>query len=196
MPGKGDALVPEQLKVRSFYGEPGEVEAALSRIDGVRDVAVVGQEHPAGGRRLVAFVVASTPGSGPHIRRQLAAVLPGCAVPPLLLQVAELPLTASGKVDRRELASRPVRERPDVSAPFREPGSDLERELTGLWSELLGVPEIGVDDDFFELGGHSLLAIRVTTYIADTYDVEIDPRAFYENPTVAELARLLEEPAS
>jgi amino acid adenylation domain-containing protein len=208
----------QQLKVHGYRVEPGEVEAAIARIDGVRDVAVVGHEQPPGdialgqellsgdiaagqaqppgGRRLVAFVVASTPGSGPRIRGQLAAVLPGYAVPWLVLQVAKLPLTASGKVDRRNLESRPARERPDMSAPVREPGSDLERQLTGLWSELLGVPEIGVDDDFFELGGDSLLALRIATQITDAYDLEIHPRAFYENPTVAELARLIEEPAT
>jgi acyl carrier protein len=118
-------------------------------------------------------------------------VLPAYAVPSLFVAVQSLPLNANGKVDRRALAARPTRERPETSADYRAPDDGLERALATLWADLLGITEVGADDDFFELGGNSLLATRITGEISTAYGVEVNPRAFYENPTVGELATLV-----
>jgi amino acid adenylation domain-containing protein len=185
--------IDNQVKIRGYRVEPGEIEAAIARHQGVRDVAVVAQEDPRGGRRLVAFIAAGRRVAAPALRRELAEALPPYAVPSAFVTVHALPLTPNGKVDRAALARRRVRERPEVSAAYRTPGSGTERALAELWADLLEIPDVGLDDDFFELGGHSLLATRITGEIAAVHGVEVNPRAFYENPTVAELSRLVDQ---
>ncbi len=182
----------DQVKIRGFRVEPGEIEAAIARHPGVREAAVVAQPDPGGGRRLVAFVTGRQV-STPALRRELAEVLPPYAVPSAFVSVRSLPLTPNGKVDRAALAAREVRQRPALYSTYRAPGGAVEEELAELWAGLLGIPDVGVDDNFFELGGHSLLVTRITGEIATVYEVEVDLLTFYENPTVAELARLVEQ---
>ncbi|WP_377267734.1 amino acid adenylation domain-containing protein [Peterkaempfera sp. SMS 1(5)a] len=185
--------VDQQVKIRGYRVEPGEVEAALLRHPEIGDAAVVAQDDPRGGRRLVAFFVAERRVPVPELRSALAGTLPSYLVPSLFVRLDELPLTGNGKVDRVELAGTPCRGRPDVDTDFRAAGSAMEQELARVWADLLEVDEIGVDDDFFELGGHSLLATRITAEISGRWGVEMRPRDFYENPTVAELAEVVQE---
>nr|BAV57451.1 NRPS (A-PCP) [Streptomyces sp. SANK 60404] len=182
-----------QVKVRGFRIEPGEIENAMLRLDGVKDAGVVVHTHPEAGKRLAAFFVADASVRPSALRESLGRTLPPYLVPSVFARVDALPLTRNGKVDRAALEQREIRERPDTGAGFREPETDLERELTAVWTDLMGLDEIGVDDDFFALGGHSLLATVLVGRISERYGTRVGPRDLYMNATVSELAEFIEE---
>ncbi|MGW1763491.1 amino acid adenylation domain-containing protein [Streptomyces sp. NPDC002073] len=178
----------QQIKIRGFRVETGEVEAALAGAPGVRQAAVTVWDAGPGDRRLAGYLVPQ-PGAAPDVadvRRHVAARLPGYMVPTVLTVVEALPLTANGKLDRAAL--------PEPSAPAPRPtggrGARTTREqiLQGLFAETLGLPDVGIDDDFFALGGHSLLAMRLINRIRTVLDAEVDVRALFEATTVAALA--------
>ncbi|HEX8080693.1 MAG TPA: non-ribosomal peptide synthetase [Jatrophihabitans sp.] len=185
----------DQLKIRGFRVEPGEVEAALRELPEVTDAAAVAQQARSG-RRLVGFAVLAEPGSmSPMmLRRALHGLLPDYAVPAMIVVLDELPLTANGKVDRVALEARSGRSRPTaLSSDYRPPRTETEQQVTDTWELLLDMTGIGVDDDFFELGGHSLIAVGITGELSAVSGVNLQARHFYENPTVSELAGLLDE---
>ncbi|MCY1022989.1 non-ribosomal peptide synthase/polyketide synthase [Pyxidicoccus sp. MSG2] len=181
----------DQLKVRGFRVEPGEVEAVLKQHPAVREAVVAVREARPGERRLVAYAVAVAEGrlDAGTLKAFLEARLPAWLVPSAFGVLEALPLTANGKVDRRALpALEPGAAAPDAVAP-RTPFEEL---LAGIWSGLLGVERVGVHDDFFALGGHSLLATRAVSRIRQAFQVELPLRVLFEAPTVAALARRLE----
>ncbi|WPW33099.1 non-ribosomal peptide synthase/polyketide synthase [Streptomyces atratus] len=177
--------VDGQVKVRGFRVELGEVEAALRGVVGVSGAVASVVVGPDGGGRLVGFV---TGGVDPVVvRGVVAGVLPGYAVPSVVVGLAELPLTANGKVDRGAL---PV---PVVSGGVgRGPRSAGEEILCGLFAEVLGVGVVGPEDDFFALGGHSLLATRLVSRVRGVFGVEVPVRAVFEAPSVAGLVGWVE----
>ncbi|MDG4765805.1 non-ribosomal peptide synthetase [Solwaraspora sp. WMMD406] len=186
--------VDRQVKISGFRVEPEAVEAALVAADGVRDAAVVATPSVTGTRRLIAFVVLDPilPASLLALRRTLREQMPAYAVPSSLVPVDRLPLTGNGKVDRAALVARPVCQERNVTAPYVAPRTPVEEALATLWMDLLEVSSVGVDDDFYELGGYSLVSMQITNEVADSFGVAVAPRSFYENPTVAGLARLVE----
>ncbi|GGQ35593.1 hypothetical protein GCM10010266_68720 [Streptomyces griseomycini] len=195
----------DQVKVRGFRVELGEVESALRRHPEVgQAVAVVresGAQVTAGSgparqrdavdKRLVAYVVPSdTAGSGgaPHpreLRAALARRLPGYMVPSAVVVLDALPITANGKLDR---AALPV---PDFGAPTpgRAPRTPLEAVLCELFADVLGVERVGIDDSFFDLGGHSLTATRLAGRVRSRLGLELEMRTLFETPTVAALSQ-------
>ncbi|MFF7638568.1 non-ribosomal peptide synthase/polyketide synthase, partial [Kitasatospora sp. NPDC008050] len=183
----------EQVKVRGFRIEPGEIEAALTATAGVRQAAVVVREDTPGDQRLVAYVLPDVLPQGAAVLepaallRELAGRLPEYLVPSAVLVLDELPLTANGKLDRRAL---PV---PDYAAGAtgRGPRTVQEEVLCGLFAEVLGVSRAGIDDSFFELGGHSLLATRLISRIRSVLGVELPIKDVFAAPTVAGLAARL-----
>jgi amino acid adenylation domain-containing protein len=148
--------VDGQVKIRGFRIEPGEVEAALRRQEGVDDCVVVAREDRPGDRRLVAYLVG--PADAEALRERLRRELPEYMVPAAFVALERLPLTPNGKLDRRALPA-PEQKARDVSASL--PRNELEERVAAAWREVLGVGEIGVDDNFFDLGGNSLLLARV-----------------------------------
>ncbi|MFI9617113.1 amino acid adenylation domain-containing protein [Streptomyces sp. NPDC052023] len=187
--------IDQQVKIRGYRVEPGETEAVLIAQAGVRDAVVVPQPGPDGDRKLVAFYVPER-GARPStlaLRRRLAETLPDYAVPASFIQLDVLPLTVNGKVDRAELAERVSEERPEASAEFAPPRTELEEALATVWADRLGLTEVGVHDDFFELGGYSLVGMQITAEVTAAYGVAITPQRFYENATVASLAGVVEE---
>jgi amino acid adenylation domain-containing protein len=180
----------QQLKIRGFRVEPGEVEAALAEIPEVAEAAVVAQKEPDGGSRLVAFVTTARPDppSPLHLRAQLKETLSFYAMPSVIHPLDELPLTANGKVDRAQLIANRISTRPELSAVYRAPDTALEKTVTELWCDHLGISTIGADDDFFELGGHSLLGVRIINDLSREFGVDISPIEFYLAPTPAGLA--------
>ena len=181
--------VDAQVKVRGFRIEPGEVEAALRAHPGVRDAAVAARDDAAGDRRLVAYVVADGE-SAAELRGFLSGRLPEHMVPSAFVALDALPLTPTGKLDRRALRA-PEDAAAAVRAPYAAPRTPLEAALAGMWASVLGVERVGVHDDFFELGGHSLHAVRVGTRVREAFGVGLDLRQFFDAPTVAGLAALL-----
>ncbi|CCH30551.1 non-ribosomal peptide synthetase [Actinosynnema sp. NPDC047251] len=177
-----------QVKIRGHRIELGEVEAALRAVPEVGDAAVsVGGDH-GGHKRLVGYVVAAPGGTldAQAVRDRLGESLPDYMVPAAMVVLDALPLTPNGKVDRKALPE------PDLATTRgRGPRTPVEEILCGVFAEVLGSTEIGVEDDFFDLGGHSLLATRVVSRVRTVLDVELPVRALFEARTVAGLAKLV-----
>ncbi len=179
----------QQVKVRGFRVEPGEVEAVLERHPAVREAVVVARGEGAAGR-LVAYVVPAEGGrlAAEEVRAHAGAALPEYMVPAAVVVLEKLPLTPSGKTDRRALPA------PDLAADggaYVAPRTAAEAALAAVWAETLGVPRVSVHDGFFALGGHSLLAMRLVSRARAALGVEIPVRAVFEAQTVAELAARL-----
>ncbi|MER6124300.1 amino acid adenylation domain-containing protein [Streptomyces sp. NPDC001795] len=178
----------DQVKVRGFRIEPGEVEAGLRRCHGVTDAAVTVREDTPGDRRLVAYTTG--PQQDPvQLRQQLGQALPAHMVPSEFVHLDRLPLTASGKTDRRAL---PAPRAAVAAASYRAPHTDTERALAEIWQEVLRTGKVGTEDSFFDLGGHSLLATQVIARARRRFRTDIPLGEFYAHPTIGHLARLLE----
>ncbi|HET7461935.1 MAG TPA: non-ribosomal peptide synthase/polyketide synthase [Longimicrobium sp.] len=182
--------IDQQVKVRGFRIEPGEIEAALRAEPAVREAAVIVRQDAAGDRRLVAYVVAED-ADAEALRASLRARLPEHMVPAAVVVLSALPLTPNGKLDRRAL---PAPER--AGDGYVAPRTETERRLASIWSDVLGVERVGVDDAFVTLGGHSLLATRLISRVRDAFGAELPLRALFEAPTVAALAARLETDAN
>ena len=187
----------DQLKLRGFRIEPGEIEAALTGLPTVREAVVVAREVGPGEVRLAAWVVPAGPGPGPEageLRDALRRVLPEHMVPADFALVDALPLTPSGKVDRGALRGRLPAGEPASAA---EPGDDLETEIeeivAGIWKDLLRRETIGRDDNLFDLGAHSILAIEFTSRVFDALDLEIPLRLPFDFPTVRRLGAAIQD---
>ena len=187
--------VDHQVKVRGFRIELGEVEAALSSHPQVREAAVAAREDSTGETSLAAYVVPRGD-SGPvpvaDLRQWLLASLPEYMVPSAFVQLDALPLTPNGKVDRNALPD-PQQARAGSGGRYVPPRGPVEEAIVGLWAESLGVGRVGAHDNFFELGGHSLMAIQLIARMRHTFGVEPPLKDFVEEPTVARLARLVED---
>ncbi len=182
-----------QVKVRGYRIELGEIEAALRALPAVRDAVVVAQEAR-GDKRLAAWVVPDegcTPTAG-ELRAALQASLPAYMVPAVFTCIAELPVTPSGKVDRRAVARLQAEEARDLGADFAGPRSQVEEMLAEIWSDLLGVERVGIHDDFFQLGGHSLLVAKLASRVRQAFRVELPMVEVFKKPTVADLAAAVE----
>ncbi len=190
--------VDEQVKVRGFRIECGEIEAVLRGHPGVAEAAVVARSDGHGGNRLVAYVVMQGPagGAGPApvaaLRAFLAERIPSYMVPAVLVALDSFPLTANGKVDRLALPdSDPVPAGVGVGPATVAPRTETEERVAAVWARVLGLERVGVDDDFFELGGHSLSATQVIARLREDFGTETPLRAMFEAPTVAGLAATL-----
>ncbi|MBD8455200.1 non-ribosomal peptide synthetase, partial [Serratia rubidaea] len=175
-----------QVKLRGFRIEPGEIEAQLAQVDGIREAVVVLREDSPGERRLAAYYTGEALEAA-QLRREAEARLPGYMVPAAYVHLAALPLTANGKLDRRAL---PV---PEGEAYARQawaaPEGETERTLAQLWQALLpGVERVGRHDNFFELGGHSLLAVRLVSRLRQTLAAELALSEVFNHPTLCDLA--------
>ncbi len=175
-----------QVKVRGLRIEPGEVEAALLALPGVRDAAVAAVDGGPGGARLAAWVVASPGDASPEaLRAALAARLPEAMVPTAFVVLDALPRTPNGKVDRRALPA------PGLAAgegAWAEPETETERRVAAIWSEVIGIERVGLRDDFFLLGGHSLLATQVISRVREAFAVELPLRSLFEAPRLFSFA--------
>ncbi|GAB2695006.1 amino acid adenylation domain-containing protein [Kitasatospora kifunensis] len=179
----------QQVKLRGFRIELGEVEAALTAHPAVRLATALVREDRPGDRRLVGYLV-PTPDRSPDLvllRAQLTESLPQYLVPSALVVLDALPLTPNGKVDRRAL---PAPEHAAASVG-REPEGELETRLAELFAEVLGMPQVGAEEDFFTLGGHSLLATRLVGRVRAALGAELGIRDLFEAPSVARLAERL-----
>ncbi|GID93991.1 hypothetical protein Adi01nite_34030 [Amorphoplanes digitatis] len=176
--------IDDQVKLRGFRLEYGEVEAALRGHEAVRDAVAVVREDRPGDRRLVGYVVPeASPLPAAAILDHLRERLPGYMVPSALVPLAAKPLTRNGKVDRAALPEPPATGRPD---PAPVPGDGLSRRVAQVWAEALGVESIGPHDNFFDLGGHSLLAMRVVAQLNDG-GVDLSFDMLLRHQTVSEL---------
>jgi amino acid adenylation domain-containing protein len=178
--------VDRQLKVRGFRIEPGEIEAVLAEHPAVRQAVVVLRQDGPGEPHLVAYVTPAGPQElARALRAHLGERLPDYMVPAAVVFLNLLPVTTTGKVDLAALPPPGLAAAGRLATPARTPSEEV---LAGIWSDILGHDEIGVEEDFFELGGHSLLAAQLVARIADTLGVEVPLRMVFDAPTVAGLA--------
>lgn len=188
--GRTDA----QIKIRGHRIEPGEIEARLTELDGVRQAVVVTEPDAAGQPRLIAYVTADAPATEVDtrsLRHALETVLPQAMIPAQLVAVDAFPLTANGKIDRRALPRPPAVGQDDDPAPR----DALETALWSIWSEVLGLANFGIRSSFFELGGHSLLITQVASRIRDRIGAEISIAELFGLRTIADIAEHLRETA-
>ncbi|WP_253894822.1 non-ribosomal peptide synthetase [Corallococcus exercitus] len=180
-----------QLKLRGFRIEPGEIEAALRQLPAVAEALVLAREDVPGDKRLVAYVVPSTPASGDlseTLRVQLQQHLPGYMVPSAFVVLEALPLNANGKVDRKALPA------PDVAAAhgrYIAPRTPLEQLIAQAFAEVLRLERVSADGDFFDLGGHSLLAVHLMALLRERTGRALPLSALFQGSTVERLATLL-----
>ena len=183
----------DQLKIRGFRIEPGEIEAALLQVEGIRQAAVVPRDvHPGDTRLLACLVGQSDVAAEPSIRAALSQTLPDHMLPARYVWLESMPLTASGKLDRRAL---PAWSAEAVSQNAAEvdvaPCTPLEQKLAAIWCDLLALDGVGVHDNFFELGGDSLVAMQVVATVRQSLGVTVPVGFFYANPTLARLAEAI-----
>jgi amino acid adenylation domain-containing protein/FkbM family methyltransferase len=189
--------IDQQVKVHGFRIELGEIEAVLGAHEHIREVVVVAREDVPGDKRLVAYYIGdgSTALNTAELRAYVRERIPDYMTPSAFIELSEMPLTPSGKVDRRALPA------PDAHAPDAAqhvaPRTPAEEIVAGIWTEVLGLSAVGATDDFFELGGHSLLATQVVSRVRESFGVELPLRKFFERPTVealsAEIEALMQE---
>ncbi|MFL5383056.1 MAG: phosphopantetheine-binding protein, partial [Longimicrobiaceae bacterium] len=180
-----------QVKIRGHRVEPGEVEEVLAEDPRVRE-AVVAVRGEGAEARLVAWVVPADGGApAAELRGWLRTRLPAYMVPAAFVEMASLPLSPNGKVDRDRLPD-PTPELPADPVP----GSATEREVARVWQEVLGVPRVGLDENFFEIGGHSLLLARVQERLQEATGREVGVIDLFQFSTVRALAEHLDAQAA
>jgi len=185
--------IDNQVKVRGFRIELGEIEAALADHPSLREAVVVARKDE-GDKSLVAYVTAREGRelNLDEVRNFLQQKLPDHMVPSLFVVLEKLPLTPTGKVDRRALPStNGLRQK--STRGFAAPSDELELKLTRIWEKVLNVCPAGVDDNFFDLGGHSLLAVRLFAQIEKSFGKNLPLATLFQAPTVKQLARVFRD---
>ena len=178
--------IDTQVKLRGFRIELGEVEAVLREHSAVREAVVALREDVAGDKRLTAYLTFhhQEHPDGDELRAFLKEKLPDYMLPSAFITLSAIPLTQNGKVDRSALPA-PAQKRQDRILP----STPLEEVLAGIWAQVLGIDQVGINENFFELGGHSLTATQVVARIREIFEIDLPLREFFEGPTIAELAR-------
>jgi amino acid adenylation domain-containing protein len=208
--------IDDQVKLRGFRIEPGEIEAALEKQSGISQAVVVVREDIPGDPQLIAYVriADSAVLDSRVLRKQLLRFLPEYMIPSSFVQLEAFPLTANGKVNRKALRSPEYgprqlsdasqkEDQPDTgvhgetsAAGYIAPSNNIELTMAEIWRDVLGVDRVGVLDNFFELGGHSLTAVRLVSRLKTAFDMDLPLRCLFLHPTIAELSRHISYSAS
>jgi amino acid adenylation domain-containing protein len=185
--------IDNQVKIRGFRIELGEIEAALSQNPVVRECVVVAREDKAGDKRLVSYVVAREESAPPvsDLRRSLKEQLPDYMVPSAFVLLKAFPLTPNGKLDRKAL---PLPNTTDVvrDGAIAAPTTPTEKRLVDIVAPLLGLEQVGIDDNFFLIGGNSLMGVQLVMQVVDVFGIDFLLRTLFDTPTVRQLAAGIE----
>ncbi len=183
--------IDHQVKLRGFRIELGEIEVALARHPAIQEAAVMVREDTPGAPRLVAYMVSpTTPPSVAELRHFLEQTMPDYMLPAAFVFMDTLPLTPSGKINRRALPSL-GNDRPALEQAYIAPRNAVEETLAEVWADALELERVGIHDNFFELGGHSLLAARIVAQMRDNLHVELSMHVVFEMQTIAAVAEYL-----
>ncbi|MCO6451609.1 MAG: non-ribosomal peptide synthetase [Caldilineales bacterium] len=185
----------DRVKIRGNTVEVAEVEAALLRLPDVQTGAVLARDSGGGDKMLVAYVVPSHPADfePSRLRRALNQTLPSYMLPAAFVPLAELPLTANAKIDRRTLAAMEIPlQRGGATGDYRPPETASEMLIAGIWCEVLAIETVGIDDNFLDLGGNSILAARILARINAVFGVDLPFAVLFDAPTVAALAKAVD----
>lgn len=181
----------QQIKLRGFRIEPGEVEVVLKGHDHINDAVVVKRQSRRGDDELAAYLVVGESASvdKAELRSYLADKLPAYMIPTHFVPLDSLPLTGSGKIDRLKLPDpADVETRPDREPTYIAPRTEVEQFLSDCWCDLLQLDQVSIRDNFFDLGGHSLTATQLVSRIRDQFGVELPLYSVFERPTIELLA--------
>ena len=182
--------IDNQVKVRGFRIELGEIETALAAHPQVREAVVIARVDQPGNKRLVAYIVPKQHLDTSELLCYLKQKLPDYMLPSAFVKLLDaLPLTPSGKIERRALPAPLSRETRNISTDLIPPRTATEEVLTAIWSDVLGLEKVGIHDNFFALGGHSLSAMQVIARLRETFKVELPISCLFDYPTVVELDR-------
>ncbi|UKO96133.1 non-ribosomal peptide synthetase [Nostoc sp. UHCC 0870] len=184
--------VDNQVKIRGFRIELGEIEAVLSQHPDVYQAVVIVREDIPGDQRLVAYVVPDQKSAvtATILKGFLKEKLPTYMMPAALMILESLPLTPNGKIDRRHLPACD-RTRPDLPEIFVAPRNPIEEKLAVIWTQLLALDLVGVNDNFFCLGGHSLIVTQMLSRVGEVFSVNLSFNQIFANPTIAVIAQLI-----
>ena len=183
--------IDHQVKIRGFRIELGEIEGQLLKNEAIREAVVVDREDKPVNKYLCAYIACDREMTVPELRGYLSTELPDYMIPSYFIQLERLPLNPNGKIDRKALPN------PDgdidTGVEYTAPRNEREEKLVKIWSEVLDVEKIGIDDDFFVLGGHSLKAIQALSIIHRELNVEVPVGEMFSNPTIRQLGEYIEK---
>ncbi|WP_277884426.1 amino acid adenylation domain-containing protein [Paenibacillus polymyxa] len=182
--------IDHQVKIRGYRIELGEVEATMLKADRMQEVIVLAHANSQNQHELVAYYVAEREVTGSELRKMLNEELPNYMVPSHFIQLQNVPLTPNGKIDRKAL---PIPE--SRLADHVAPRTWMEIKLADIWKDVLGLPQVGINENFFEIGGHSLRATTLTSRVRKDLNKPMALQNIFEAPTIEQLAALLEEQA-
>ncbi|MGB3204468.1 MAG: amino acid adenylation domain-containing protein [Crinalium sp.] len=188
-----------QVKIRGFRVELGEIETVLARHEAVRECVVVARDV-AGDTQLVGYVIQNDTDKvsfdelEPSLRQHLEEVLPEHMMPSRFIQIEVMPLTPSGKLDRRSLPE-PKRDRPALSTPLVKPHTQTEQRLAEIWGSHLALDSVGTHDNFFELGGTSLVLTQAYKSLCETFNINLSTVSLFQYPTIQTLAQYIDRQA-
>ena len=200
---RGDGVVEflgridHQVKIRGYRIELGEIEARIQEDAAVRECVCIVREDVPGDQRLVAYLVsAGGVVDSAAVRERCKKVLPEFMVPAAVVALPRMPLTANGKVDRKQLPPPEQVRSASAEAERVAPESDLENQLVALWKETLGLEQVGVEDNFFDIGGHSLLVVRMHRRLAEVVESPVSLTDLFRFPTIRSFSNYLTEGSS
>ncbi|HLP44714.1 MAG TPA: amino acid adenylation domain-containing protein, partial [Candidatus Kapabacteria bacterium] len=180
--------IDQQIKIRGFRVELGEIENRLLKHEQVKDAVVLAKEDAAGDKYLAAYFVSEIEIPGKNLIEYLAKDLPEYMIPSYVMRLGKIPLTPSGKVDRKALPESELKS----TEIFAAPRSEIEKKLVEIWGKVLGkdisLNPIGIDDHFFRLGGHSLKATSLVSLLYKTFNVKIPLSEIFKRPTIRQLS--------
>lgn len=178
-----------QVKIRGFRIELEEIENLLLSHDLISEAVVIDRENEHGEKYLCAYIVANEELAAAELREYLKHSLPDYMIPSYFVKLDQIPITVNGKIDKRALPEPKLTQEVEYVPPTNE----IEEKLVKIWSEVLGIERIGINDDFFALGGHSLKAMMVNNQTSKEFDVELPVRQIFDDSTVKKLAKFIEE---
>jgi tyrocidine synthetase-3 len=182
----------DQVKIRGFRVELGEIENAIRTEDRIDAVLVAAKVLSTGEKELVAYIVSNVTWNASTLTEYLSQRLPAYMIPSHFVQMERLPLTPSGKIDRKKLPE-PEGLGMSTGIAYQAPTTEIEEKLVSVWEELLGREQIGIKDDFFKAGGHSLKAMRLTSLIHQTFNVRLELKSIFANPVLQQQAQLIQQ---
>jgi amino acid adenylation domain-containing protein len=185
--------IDNQVKVRGFRIELGEIETVLVAHPQVKEAVVIARVDQPGSKRLVAYIVPKQHLDTSELLCYLKQKLPEYMLPSAFVKLLDVPLTSSGKTDCRALPAPTTRETRNISTDLIPPRTATEEVLAEIWSDVLGLEQVGIHDNFFALGGHSLSAMQVIARLRETFKVELPISCLFDYPTVVELDRQISE---
>jgi len=179
-----------QIKIRGFRVETGEIESILLQHHAVKQAVVIAKEDENIDNYLCAYMVADQTLTPEELRDYLSRELPDYMIPRYFIPLEKMPLTPNGKIDRQRLPEPEAVIIPGTG--YEPPTNEVEKKLAVIWQDVLAVEKVGINDNFIELGGHSLLVISIISRIHQEFNVELQLRDVFGNPTIKQLSQLME----